>query len=281
MNLQEQISRIKTMMRLNESQSFTKHLELGKTHDEVEKLQDELDMETTGEFDSETEDCVKEFQTFTDINVDGIVGPETRTKLNDLVDGKIERWKGCGRTVKDMPKTPSSVEAPTNKDIVGSEWKSCKAWYGKGGLSKWGDKVKVQKSSSGFLVSYSGPASGIAIAHAHNGGDTVHQLFNILICEINPFLFKGGLKPDIEGIRFKTGSSGGNSKLEILVPLKSTDGTYQLDRRGGWGHDPGPGKMSRKCSSVNKQDKECIGPVTKVVQGPFGKITEYFITHEI
>jgi hypothetical protein len=39
--------------------------------------------------------------------------------------------------------------------------------------------------------------------------------------------------------------------------------------------------MSRKCSSVNKKDKECVGPVTKVAQGPFGKITEYFITHEI
>ena len=120
MNLQEQISRIKSMMRLSESQNFTKHLELGKSNDEVEMLQDELNMETTGEFDSETEDCVKEFQTFTDIKIDGIVGPETRGKLNDLIAGKIEGWKGCKKTVENMPKTPSSVDMPTNKDIVGS-----------------------------------------------------------------------------------------------------------------------------------------------------------------
>jgi len=279
MDLQKQISRIQSMMGFGDLEKFTEYLNIGKKSDEVKMLQNELGIEDTGKFDKETEDCVKEFQEFTNIRIDGIVGPETRGKLNDMLGDKIKGWLGCKKTIKDQP--IDSDQEPTNKDIVGSEWRSCKAWHNKGGLNKWGKNVSIKKSNSGFLVSYSGPSYGVSMAHAKNGTDTIHQVFNVLICEINPFLFKGNLKPDINGIRFKTGKSGKNSELEIFVPLESTDGTYQLNRRGGWGHDPGSGEMNQKCQKENKSGKKCIGPVTKVVQGPFGKITEHFITYKI
>lgn len=293
MNLQEQISRIKNVIQMiSESNYLTQPMKMGVEDDEVEILQTLLKIPVTGEFDQETEDCVREFQTFTDIRIDGIVGPETRGKLNDLLDDKLQGWLGCKKTPLEdkkeslggldpnAPKATSGTQNISSKDIVGSDWRSCKAWFGKGGLAKWGDKIKIEKNTSGFLISYDGPASGLSIAHAMNGGDTIHQLYNVLICEINPFLAQGKMKPNLDGITFQTGKNGKNSMLSIFVPLTSAEGVWQLDRRGGWGHDPGGGKMSRKCSKLTKEGKECIGPVTKVVNGPFGKITEYFITHQ-
>jgi len=179
-----------------------------------------------------------------------------------------------------VPKSSTPV-SPTDPKVVGSGWKSCNAWRAKGALSKWGDKIKIDKSPSQFKISYSGPSSGLSIAHAANGGDTIHQLYNVLICEMNPFLAQGGMKPKIENITTQAGKDGKNSTLSITVPIESTDGTYQIDRRGGWNHNPGPSKMSSKCSSIKSKGGECFGPVTNVAQGPFGKITEYFITHTI
>ena len=287
MNLNEQVSRIREMMGvITESQYFSKPLMSGKVDDEVKMLQSILKLEESGEFDDVTEGCVKQFQEFTDIKVDGIVGPETRGKLNDFVDNKIPEWKGCKTDqIKKNTLQGSSDETVgpsqiSGDDIVGSDWRSCKAWRKSGGLSKWGDKIQISKNNSGFQITYQGPSSGLSIAHAMGGGDTIHQTYNVLICEINPYLAQGGMKPDLDGITIEGSGSGKNSKLSIFVPFTKAEGVYQLDRRGGWNHNPGPNKMDNKCKKEIKNGKECIGPVMKVVQGPFGKITEYFITHQ-
>lgn len=293
MNLNEQVSRIREMMSfISESQYFSKPLMVGEDNDEVKMLQSVLKIDETGKFDDQTENCLKEFQEFTNIKVDGIVGPETRGKLNDFISDKLPNWKGCKKSEKPQTDTQSLMfkgnsdekvgpSQIAGSDIVGSSWKSCKAWRASGGLSKWGDKIKLTKSSSGFLISYDGPSSGLSIAHAKGGGDTIHQTYNVLICELNPFLAQGGLKPDLEGIKIEGGGSGKKSNLTIFVPLTKADGVYQLDRRGGWNHNPGPSKMANKCKGLDNEGKECLGPVMKLAQGPFGKITEYFITHQV
>lgn len=287
MNLQEQISRISEIMSMiTEGEYFTDFMKIGKSDDEVLKLQDILKMETpTGDFDEETEECVREFQEFTNIRVDGIVGPETRSKLNQLIDGNLPNWLGCKKTKKidknsnnqdKLEKKPSKI-GPL--DIIGSSWRSCKAWSRN--ISKYNDKFNISVSNSNFTISYKGPSSGLSIAHAAGGGDTIHQVYNVLICEINPVLAQGGLKPDINGISIRGGRDGKDSTITIDVPLSSAEGVYQLDRRGGWNHDPGSAKMANKCKKLNKEGKVCEGPVTKIVTAPFGKITEYFITHQV
>lgn len=286
MNLQEQISRIKNVIQMiSESNYLTQPMEMGVEDDEVETLQTLLKIPVTGEFDQETEDCVREFQTFTDIKIDGIVGPETRGKLNELLDDKIKGWLGCKKTIKSseiqnkegIVKQPSQINS---SDIVGSSWKSCKAWASKGGLTKWGDKVNISASKNQFEISYQGPSSGLSIAHAKGGGDTIHQVYNILVCELNPYLAQGGMKPDINGITINGGKSVKGATLTIKVPLVDAQGVYQIDRRGGWNHNPGPTKMALKCKKLTQEGKICEGPVTKVVTAPFGKITEYFVTHQ-
>jgi hypothetical protein len=183
---------------------------------------------------------------------------------------------------KDIEQTVTKSETPvTSNKIVGSDWKSCNAWKSKGGLSGWGDKIKVDKNPSQFKISYKGPSSGLSIAHAANGGDTIHQLYNVLICEINPFLGQGKMKPKIDDIRTEGGKDGKDSTLSIIVPIESSKETYQLDRRGGWNHDPGSSNMKSKCDDVKSKGGKCFGPVKNIVQAPFGKITEYFITHTI
>lgn len=286
MNLQEQISRIKNVIQMiSESNYLTQPMKMGVEDDEVETLQTLLKIPVTGEFDQETEDCVREFQTFTDIKIDGIVGPETRGKLNELLDDKIKGWLGCKKTIKSseiqnkegIVKQPSQINS---SDIVGSSWKSCKAWASKGGLTKWGDKVNISASKNQFEISYQGPSSGLSIAHAKGGGDTIHQVYNILVCELNPYLAQGGMKPDINGITINGGKSVKGATLTIKVPLVDAQGVYQIDRRGGWNHNPGPTKMALKCKKLTQEGKICEGPVTKVVTAPFGKITEYFVTHQ-
>jgi hypothetical protein len=283
---------MKEMMGLiTEENSFTKHLEIGSNNDEVKVLQNLLKIDETGDFDEETDECVKEFQNFSEIKIDGVVGPETRDKLQELIDGKLNGWLGCKKTPLKEPTNLDSFggsDQSTNKlsvvtpdKIVGSEWGSCKAWKSKGGMSKYGDKFKIVKNSTGFMIGYNGPSSGLSIANAKNGTDTIHQTYNVLICEINPFLAQGGLKPNINGIRFEAAQQRGSSQLNIYVPLTKGEGVWQLDRRGGWNHDPGSGKMERKCKKINKDGKECIGPVQKIATGPYGKITEYFVTHQI
>ena len=108
-----------------------------------------------------------------------------------------------------------------------------------------------------------------------------NQLFNILICEINPILYEGNLKPNIDNIKTEGGKSGKRSTLTITVPLDHSEDTYQLDRRGGWGHDPGSSKMANKCSEIKSKGGKCFGPVKNITQARFGKITEYFITYTI
>lgn len=270
---------------IDESNYLTQPMKMGVEDDEVETLQTLLKIPVTGEFDQETEDCVIEFQTFTDIKIDGIVGPETRGKLNELLDDKIKGWLGCKKTIKSseiqnkegIVKQPSQINS---SDIVGSSWKSCKAWASKGGLTKWGDKVNISASKNQFEISYQGPSSGLSMAHAKGGGDTIHQVYNILVCELNPYLAQGGMKPDINGITINGGKSVKGATLTIKVPLVDAQGVYQIDRRGGWNHNPGPTKMALKCKKLTQEGKICEGPVTKVVTAPFGKITEYFVTHQ-
>lgn len=288
MNLQEQLTRISELINvISESEYFSEFMKTGKESEEIDKLQETLKMEKlTGSFDNETEECVKEFQEFSNIVVDGIVGPQTRNKLNQLMDGKLPNWFGCKKTIKKssevqnkegIVKQPSQI---SNSDIVGSSWRSCKAWNSKGGLTKWGDRFNISASKNQFKISYKGPSSGVSMAHAAGGGDTIHQVYNVLICELNPYLAQGGMKPDINGITIDGGKNGKDSTLSISVPLTNAEGVYQIDRRGGWNHNPGPSKMASKCKKLTQQGKICEGPVTKVVNAPFGKITEYFVTHQ-
>jgi hypothetical protein len=185
--------------------------------------------------------------------------------------------------------TDKTKETPIKKSvgnlssrIVGSSWKSCLAYKAKGGLNYYGDKIKINKSQGKFEISYNGPSTGLSIAHASGSkGDTLHQIYNVLICEINPFLASGKMKPDIDGITVEQGDSKNEPKLRIKVPLSSSDKTWQLDRRGGWGHDPGGSKMKDKCAKIKDGGGKCIGPAQDTSSGKFGKITEYFITHTI
>ena len=204
------------------------------------------------------------------------------TGLLKSILGMISGDKDTTTKKTDSEQTMVNTTTPVSSNkIVGSGWKSCKAWKSKGGASGWGDKIKVDKSSSQFKVTYKGPSSGLSIAHAANGGDTIHQLYNVLICEINPFLGQGKMKPKIDSIRTEGGKNGKDSTLSITVPIEKSNETYQLDRRGGWGHDPGASKMSSKCNEVESKGGKCFGPVKNILQAPFGKITEYFITHTI
>lgn len=167
-------------------------------------------------------------------------------------------------------------------EYVGRQWSSCKAWTAKGGTSYWDGsngrpKIEIEVDDSGFKIHYVGKASGYAISHAKNGtGDTLHQVFNVIICECNPYLMKGKLKPDIESISTKCTKSNGIYDMEVSIPfVKVEEGIYQINRRGGMGWDPTAAAIKSAVGKVKNME----GPVKVVVKN--GGITEYFVTYDI
>ena len=239
---------------------------------EIKDIQLLLEVSQSGIMDSDTKSCVKKFQKFVNLESDGIVGPKTKSKLIDLKDKKITGWTGCKKI---------QVQAPTNVKIIGSQWGSCKSWWNNGGMETWKHYFNIEKSNKEFKISYKGPNTGVGIAHKTGSkGDTLHQVFNVLICEINPFIFDLKLKPLIKDIKFEYTKE---FKLIITVPLEESNQTYQLDRRGGWGHKQLQGleDMKQKCKTIIKNSEKCEGPETKIAEGSFGKIWEYFICHTV
>ncbi len=108
---------------------------------------------------------------------------------NDFVDSSVDAFKKLLSMLdgafkeKETDKEKSTSSTSSKKDtyvgpkgVLGSEWKSCKAWRSKGGLAGWDENVDVDKSSSQFKITYKGPSSGLSIAHASNGKDTIHQV---------------------------------------------------------------------------------------------------------
>lgn len=239
---------------------------------EIKDLQLLLNIETTGVMDNDTKECVKRFQKFSKLQSDGIVGPKTNLKLNELKDGKLTGWTGCEKI---------QITTPTNPKIIGSQWGSCKSWWKEGGMDNWDNYFDIEKSNKEFKISYKGPNTGVSIAHKTGSkGDTLHQVFNVLICEINPFIFESKLKPVIKEIKFEQTKE---FKLIITVPLQESNDVYQLDRRGGWGHKQLEGleDMKQKCKTIKNNSGNCEGPETKLIEGSFGKIWEYFICHTV
>jgi hypothetical protein len=180
----------------------------------------------------------------------------------------------------DEVESTSGTDSATS---IGSAWKSCINWKAKG-TSYWDGsankpKITVETSNSGITVEYFGSSSGYSVATPGQEVDTIHQVFNILMCEGNPHLEKNpGLKPDVDNISSNCVLTGGKYSLKITVPFISMGDTkvYQFNRRGGWNHDPGPGKV-KEASKGNGYSALTEEPVTHVVKVGGGKITEYFL----
>lgn len=166
------------------------------------------------------------------------------------------------------------------REWTGSSWTSCKQWNSnradfESGAA--GATISINKSPSMFELRYEGPATGISIAHAKgSAGDTLHQLFNVLICEINPWLFDTMYKPIITDIQTSCVKQDKKYIFTILVPIVESEESWQLNHRGGWGHDPGANAV-KSASPANAAE-----PVKNVVKVPGSSvITTYFTTYTI
>lgn len=132
-------------------------------------------------------------------------------------------------------------------------------------------KITISSSESNFTIDYKGIGSGFLLKHGKCGsGDTMHQLLNVLTYEINIFLAGKKLKPVLNNISM----SKNGDYFKVSVPLIASENgkSYKLERRGGWGHDPGPSSVKNVYGSRTGFE----GPVKKTGGG----ITEYFVTFE-
>ena len=167
---------------------------------------------------------------------------------------------------------------------AGYNWNSCKAWRNSGGTSYWNGedgrpKITTKVNDAGFYLQYEGRGSGYAIAHADNSkGDSLHQAFTVVMCECNPYLMEGGLKPDIQNIQTNCSTDSGIYNLNIWIPFLKTEDKkiYQVARRGGWGHTGGKSDLPKPGSLPDYE-----GPVTIVTTTGKSKITEYFISFSL
>ena len=134
-----------------------------------------------------------------------------------------------------------------------------------------------------FQITWTGKFSGIQLAPAKTQTDTVHQLFNILICELNPYLIESGKKPLIDKITAKKIKVGDKTAAQITVPLEDGgDYLWQINRRGGWGHTDGLNIVKSDADRRKKKGFIVEGPIT-IKSDVFNTsvITEYFTTFTV
>jgi hypothetical protein len=168
-----------------------------------------------------------------------------------------------------------------DRDWTGDTWKSCKQWDSHKSTFLSGNgpaKISIGVGSTAIELKYEGPGSGISIAHASGGsGDTLHQLFNVIVCELNPKLANTKLKPIIDNISTSCiNKKNGNYEMTISIPFESADGPWQINHRGKWSkNDPGPDEVK---SNV-PEGAEIARNVTNVPGG--NSIYTYFATYPL
>jgi len=162
----------------------------------------------------------------------------------------------------------------------GGSWKSCKQWNShrdKFISGEAGATIKFNKSSTSYGLRYEGPATGISISHANKSkGDTLHQLFNVLICEFNPWLSGTMYKPIIKDIKTSCTKQDKTYIFTIDVPIEESDLGWQLNHRGGWGHNPG------KEAVIAASPKNAEKPEINVTSVPgWGNINTWFTVYSL
>jgi hypothetical protein len=168
------------------------------------------------------------------------------------------------------------------REWTGERWTSCAHWrsHRVDFLSgKAGARVRVIKTNTMFMLQYKGPASGVAMSHAaRSKGDTLHQLWNVLICELNPQLMANQLKPQIDSITTSCEKVESDYVYTIQVPLVADSEAWQINHRGGWGHDPGPGAVT----AVAPKSPKLEGPVRYTDAVPNSNaINTYVVTYPL
>ena len=176
-------------------------------------------------------------------------------------------------------------------NALGDMWQACKNWNASGKSNYWNGtdgkpNITIDISKSELFVAYEGKTSGFAIATPNNEMDSIHQVFNILICEGNSYLEAyPGLKPNLQAITVTSAKLVQGVSLTVTIPFVQEDDTtiYQFNRRGGWTHDPGP---SAVIAASKETAYEIVGePVTVYIKTNFNSsssevtdgITEHFL----
>jgi len=209
--------------------------------------------------DDPSNDYVAWSQALTD---GGYAGPNYGASLLDII-----RDRGFDKYDQLSANDSSSVCA--NCDCWTAKGKSS-FWNGKNKINgKTVPKITISKSNSVFYITYKGAPSGFLLRHGDCGtGDTIHQLCNVLVAEINPYLKANGLKPNLQDIEM----TKQDDYFSIRIPLSSAGGGYYiLNRRGGMGHS---GNFSDLVQYETKPNYE------EVIKKD-GNITEKFITYSI
>ncbi len=145
---------------------------------------------------------------------------------------------------------------------TGEKWSACSHWKSHraqflSGAS--GYAVTIMATDTMFVLQYRGPGSGVAMAHAsQGGGDTLHQLWNVLICELNPRLMAKKLKPVIGSISTSCEKVKSDFVYTIQVPLVADSEPWQINHRGHWGKtDPGAAQVKLAAPKSDRME----GPV--------------------
>jgi hypothetical protein len=162
---------------------------------------------------------------------------------------------------------------------TGESWSACANWKSVRNLYQGAHEsinVSTEATPTEYSVTYVGPASGVALAHAAGGaGDTLHQVFNVLICEMNPWLSGAGLRPDITHIQTACRRIDSRYELSIVVPVVSDSESWQITHRGGWGHDPGV----RAVIAAAPKTPQLETATNRLRVPGAGKITTHFATY--
>ena len=145
-------------------------------------------------------------------------------------------------------------------------------WNGEGGRPK----ITIDASDSRLILKYVGAGAGHVISTVSTAGDSLHQAWNVVSCETNNYIKKGGLKPVIANISAICTKDNNGYDLTIEIPFESVDASlvYQINRRGGWNH-------GGNTATLPKSGPNFEGPVTHVTNFSGQYIKEHWVTYTI
>jgi len=150
--------------------------------------------------------------------------------------------------------------------------KGVEYWNGEGGRPK----ITINATDSRLTLTYVGKGKGHVISTVSTAGDSLHQAWNVVSCETNNYIKKGGLKPIISDISATCTTSNGIYDLSIEIPFETVDSSlvYQINRRGGWGH-------KGDTATLPKSGPNFEGPVTHVTRFGSEYVMEHWVTYTI
>ncbi|WP_252314100.1 3D domain-containing protein [Sinobaca sp. H24] len=216
----------------SDAASTDSYIQQGQSNEAVVELQEDLqslglyDYKIDGIFGSITASGVKELQASADINVDGVVGPNTRSALENSLDSGSD--VAPASTTKSSESESSKEEAPAEEKAPSESTSSESAPKEKEAVASANTSSEQTSSPEGQSMTMEATAYTAGCAGCSGitaNGTDLRNSPNKKVIAVDPSVIPLGSKVHVEGygtaIAADTGGAIKGNRIDLHVPTKS------------------------------------------------------------